>query len=206
MNAREYWDVRFSENSDHHSRQNTQLSRDIIKQILAEPVIEREVRWKQVVEVGCGTGELTLLIKMMLNPVSMIGSDFSEEAIVQARWLYPTAEYAVFDVIKDDLAARFPKCETVVSSNTLEHFKDPHAVIRNLTANGRRLLAIIPYAQPLSDAYEEEGGAGHAYKFSRSSFLPYRVLAWSTFVSEGWQYRSKGQRTPKQMIVLLEAK
>ena len=110
------------------------LDEIVTRKILAD------LRFKSILEIGCGTGKNTLLFAQIGEQVKAL--DFSEEMIVQARRKSSAAnvEFTVADVTQrwpvDDASIDLLSCNLV-----LEHIRDLTIVFseaaRVLTAGGR---------------------------------------------------------------------
>lgn len=207
-----YWNSRYGspDGVTHHSRQNRLISVDFLDVLDRREGIDglsfqmRRLLSGNVIEIGCGTGELAAEIADRYLPRLMFATDFSENAVRQARDLHPGVRFEKFDILNHwpTLLGGF---DVAISSNTLEHFRDPHLVIDRMLTLAPRAILLVPYRQPVTDSYETEGGAGHAVTFTLKTFKPYRVLDHFTFVTHGWQHRAK-RETPRQLAILLARK
>lgn len=205
MTARSYWDTEFAGNPQHHSAQNGVIARDLIRMVDGTGGIQSNIDFRRalmsprIIEIGCGTGEFCGRIAFAFEPDTLLGTDLSEEAVKLARGRYPRLEFEVLDVTKRKPKGKWDLC---IASNVLEHFRDPHAVIRRVFKFAPLLLAVVPLGQQQLDEWECEGGAGHVFSFDHQSFIDYRIVAHFTFQTDGWQSDSSS----KQWAVLLEAK
>ena len=205
MNARDYWAKRYTEPQAirHHATQNAQLSKDLMFAVAKNPVMNQALgKASAVLEIGCGTGDLSSHISRSYAPTTLYATDFSREAVMAATKRHPHLTFWVWDVLKDSFERTF---DIAVSSNTLEHFTDPHLVIGRVLKYAKEFLIVVPYKQPLSDGFDNEGGAGHVSSFSKSSFSRYNVRAAAVFESKGWQHRVKKER-PRQLAILIRTK
>ena len=204
MHAEEYWDGRYSsiEGIRHHSVQNYQISRDFLQRARARWMFNQAFSGKKVIEIGCGTGDFGFALNRTHPLQFYVGTDLSKWAIEIANKRFPSLMWRQMNVLTDTFTEYF---DTAIASNTLEHFKDPHEVIRRMLLLAPTVIVIVPYCQPVTDGYEEEGGAGHAFKFKKSTFYPYDVLDSFMFKTNGWQHSSAGEE-PQQLAVLLNAK
>jgi len=209
--AKTYWASRYghAQGVAHHSRQNDQITTDFFRNLkyLGEQdkgyVIGRTLRRaRRVIEIGCGTGEMSAAVANFRRGV-VLGTDLSPEAVVEAAQRYPQASFQVLDIQNDDLG-HLNGYNLAVCSNVLEHFKNPHPIIDRMLQIADTCLILVPYNQPLSDGYDSEGGAGHVYTFTRSTFTKhYKVLDGFLFKTEGWQHSTNGEN-PRQYAVLVE--
>ncbi len=92
-----------------------------------------DFKGKDVLEVGCGTGETAYAIAMA-GARSVLAIDYSEEAIkgCNARYSHPNLNYLVssYDAIQDDF-------DVVVLQEVIEHLDEPEAAILSLMGKAR---------------------------------------------------------------------
>lgn len=206
MSARDYWEGRYShsEGEAHHAEQNRQISADFLAAVIERQgaifAALREAR--SVIEVGCGTGDFVALLHGEFDFIRPIGLDLSAAAVEVARRSHGDcgAEFFQQDV---SLPSPFEGFDMALCSNTLEHFKLPWKVLNGMLHMAQRAVVLVPYAQPCTDGYDHEGGAGHVFTFTEDSFADYRLLDWFLFQSSGWQHSSAGEK-PRQMAALVE--
>ncbi len=202
-----YWEKRFDEAAIAHSQQNGQISSDFFLKIKKWKSFDDYIKKSNsILEVGCGTGEFcnTLFSQYPNTQKNILGTDISKKAILFASENYSNENlsFQVFDSLNhniEDLGG----FDLIVSSNTLEHFRDPYVVIDNMVENSKVVLILVPYEQPCTDGYDKEGGAGHVFTFTLDSFVKYETLDSFEFETSGWQYSSKGEK-PLQLAVLLK--
>jgi len=141
-----------------------------------------------------------LIHKNFLNIHNILGVDISTKAIEFANNHYrdSTLFYKTFDILKEDIKSFF---DISVSSNTLEHFKNPHYVIDKMLSFSKNAIILVPYMQPCNENYEGEGGAGHVFTFSESTFDKYEIIDYFIFKTNGWTFSSKGE-DPLQLAIL----
>ena len=208
MNAAEpYWNQRFTEGQNHHSQQNREISTDFLAKI--HPDFDTELGMaKRIIEFGCGTGELSRMIHEKYD-VDVLGTDFSPRAITYAQENHRShrLDYRVLDVLTDEIPNSIGAVNygLAICSNVVEHFRDPYVFIDKILDVCPRLILLVPFNQPCTDGYENEGGAGHVFQFTLESFSRYKIISYYTFSSSGWQHSSAGE-TPLQLSILLEAK
>ncbi len=196
-----YWQGRFTNPKGiaHHSRQNRAISRDFFKEAVKHPKFVKALASKRIIEVGSGTGEMCALLHERFKPDVLHGSDFSRDAVNIANKKYPWVLYWVYDVLMDDPMGRYDLC---VSSNVLEHFREPFTVLERMFALAPMVMLLVPYRQDILDGYDGEGGAGHVGSFAKRSFRFYSVMDAFVFKTEGWQHG----RNPQQLAILLRRK
>jgi GT2 family glycosyltransferase/glycosyltransferase involved in cell wall biosynthesis len=94
---------------------------------------------------GCATGEGTVLLQEALE-LPVVGIDFSEVAIAEARVKHPDVKFLQEDWFENAMA---DTCYDVVfSSNTLEHFHDPWTAASRLVRRANAALVfLLPYRE-----------------------------------------------------------
>ena len=92
--------------------------------------------------------------------------------------------------------------DLAVCSNILEHFRQPHIIISKILQMCKCLIILVPYNQPSVDGYDNEGGPGHVFQFTDSSFDQYQMIDSFIFQTNGWQHSSRGE-TPLQIAVAI---
>ena len=198
-----YWDGRYQVGAKHHATQNAQISGDLLLAVHDKPRIHSALqRANRIIEIGCGAGDLTHLIGCLYRRKGklVIGTDLSAVAVLLARRRYPHDFWEQLDILNDSLANYV--FDLAVCSNTLEHFRDPHAAIERMFELAPTQLLVVPLNQPCTDGYEHEGGAGHVFTFTRATFKRYHLVESCLFTTKGWQHSSKGEK-PRQLAVLI---
>lgn len=201
MSAVAYWDRRYSdpEGIKHHSNQNLRIATDFCSYARHNKAFFDALSSEEIVEIGCGTGELAMMIKSVYNTCTYYATDFSPAAVKTAQSRWPSVNYWKFDVLKD---RPFRSFDLAIASNTLEHFTEPHEAIKKMLQLAPKAIIIVPYRQPVTDGYDEEGGPGHVFEFAEESFDDYQVHASFTFETRGWDFSSAGE-VPLQLAVLI---
>lgn len=200
--SRIYWNKQFRERQIPHSEQNDTISEDFIKSdFFKNEVYNLLKNSTSVLELGCGTGEFSKKIYDMFG-IPTIGTDISEEAISFANKNFANNnlkyEYKGFE----DINNNFDFC---ICSNVLEHFKNPFIWMDKFINLSKYFLILVPYNQPTTDGYDNEGGAGHVFCFTEQTFDKYNVLNFYKFKTNGWQHSSCGE-DPMQLAIVLKGK
>jgi SAM-dependent methyltransferase len=112
---------------------------------------------KEILDVGCGLGEMVAFLSAELASVRFTGIDFSPGAIESCRRRLPEHSWAVADVVADDLPRPF---DAVICSELLEHLDEPEtALVRiasSLTPGG-----VIVVTVPNGKVFDTERAVGH---------------------------------------------
>jgi SAM-dependent methyltransferase len=150
-----------------------------------------------ILDFGFGTGHLCHVLSL-LTWGTVEGVEISSYVVDYATKKYGTGrvKFSEKDIIKEN----FGFYSLIVTSNTLEHFKEPMAVINRLLNHCQHLLIIVPYKGDAAADYRGDGGDGHIYSFGIESFTGYNVKELFTFASRGW---TEGDN-PLQLVVLLK--
>ncbi len=99
-----------------------------------------------ICDFGCALGQATQLLATTFHNSEVTGQDISESAIAEAKKLFPRLTFMSDDL----LASSEKKYDIMFSSNTLEHFYNPHEVINQLAHHARQLLILlIPFYDDL---------------------------------------------------------
>lgn len=196
-----YWEMRYTDHDsiEHHSRQNLRIATDFCSHARSRKIFADALSCESIIEIGCGTGELSVMVKAMYSTSVYYATDFCVPVVKVANDRYPAVNFWKYDILKDDPFRRF---DLAISSNTLEHFADPYTVITRMFDLAPTLLFLVPYEQPVTDGYDAEGGAGHVFKFSEKTFSQYTIRDSFTFETRGWNYSSEGE-IPLQLAVLI---
>ena len=85
---------------------------------------------ESVLEVGCGTGQLTGWLAAQVRPGRVVGVDFSPEMLRKARSKGIPATFRLADVCQDDLG--IAEFDLALCFHSFPHFRDQPAALRNL--------------------------------------------------------------------------
>ena len=110
-----------------------------------------------LLDVGCGLGEMTAFLSTELPGARFTGIDFSGGAIESCRRRFPAHRFAVADVVNDELPAPF---DAVICSELLEHLDEPEAALvriaRSLKPGGTIVVTV-----PNGKVFDTERAVGH---------------------------------------------
>jgi 2-polyprenyl-3-methyl-5-hydroxy-6-metoxy-1,4-benzoquinol methylase len=96
-----------------------------------------------ILDWGCAFGEGVVCLARAFAGCSVVGLDYSEQAIEVARSRYPRLEFI------QNSEGSIPRAfDVIVTSNCLEHFADPLAIVSNHLLCCRDLyIALVPYRE-----------------------------------------------------------
>lgn len=146
INSKEYWNSRFltGDWDNNQGREQTTFFYRIAINNLPHFIIN-EINKNQlsICDLGCAEGDGTnILSKFFLNS-TVTGIDFSEEAINRAILQYPNNNFDCKDIknVED-------KYDIVFSSNTLEHFKKPFEMIKEIIKFcNKYFIMLLPFKE-----------------------------------------------------------
>jgi SAM-dependent methyltransferase len=116
-----------------------------------------------VLEVGCGTGQITGWLAQQVTPGSVVALDFSEAMLDEARRKQLNAEFRCADVCRDDLGT---ECfDAILCFHSFPHFRDQLAALRNLAralrSSGRLIVMHLAGSHEINAFHDQVGGAVH---------------------------------------------
>ncbi len=115
---------------------------------------------EDVVEVGCGTGQLTGWLAGQVRPGHVLGIDFSPAMIAKARAKNIPAEFRVADVCQDELGENL--FEVAFCFHSFPHFRDQAAALGNIAAAlkpvGRLLVVHLNSRAEVNRFHDSVGG------------------------------------------------
>ncbi|MGE3477605.1 MAG: trans-aconitate 2-methyltransferase [Rhodospirillaceae bacterium] len=136
-----------------------------------------------ILDIGGGEGSLLQALSAAHPNAKMTGTDLAATAVELARKQMPQAEFAVLDVVKDRLPARF---DLVVCADVVEHIDDDQSALNNMAAmtnaGGHVVVATL---QGRMRNFEKDVGHVRNYipgeleeKMRRAGLVIDRVIAW----------------------------
>lgn len=148
VNSQDYWNDRFDQDWEANLGRNQ--SRFFAKVALDNmpdwfKSVARAENWT-ICDWGCAQGDGTDLLADHLAPATIVGVDFAHAAIEKARADYGRLRFETQDWIADHQVTE--QFDVVFSSNTLEHFSDPFAVLTQLFKRARNCVVLaLPYRE-----------------------------------------------------------
>jgi ubiquinone/menaquinone biosynthesis C-methylase UbiE len=114
-----------------------------------------------LLEVGCGTGQITGWLAEQVAPGKVVAVDFSEAMLQQARRKHVAAEFRCADACHDDLGTQ---CfDVVLCFHSFPHFRDQSAAVTNLAralrASGRLIVMHLAGSHAINTFHDHVGGA-----------------------------------------------
>ncbi len=162
MNSREYWNQRFKSGdwADNEGNKQSLFHYNILLKNLPDWLKkEISVNKMSICDLGCGMGEGVYLLKKYFKDSDVVGVDFSEYAIKEAEKKYSNISFICSDITKFE-----SQYDVVLSSNTLEHFEDPHKVFNKMIQIADKyFILLIPFQE--ENLYKE-----HFYSFNYNFF------------------------------------
>jgi len=116
---------------------------------------------EDLLEVGCGTGQLTQWLADRVRPGRVTAVDFAPAMLEQARAKGIDAEFRLADVCRDDLGrGRF---DVGLCFHSFPHFRDQAAALSSLSAalrpSGRLIVMHLRSSAELNAFHDSVGGA-----------------------------------------------
>jgi len=119
----------------------------------------------ELLEVGCGTGQITGWLAQQVAPGHVVAMDFSAAMLGEARRKHKqlTVEFRCADVCRDDLGTQ---CfDTILCFHSFPHFRDQPAALRNLARAvrpaGRLIVMHLAGSDHINAFHDQVGGAVH---------------------------------------------
>jgi len=104
----------------------------------------KTIQFQTVLDVGCGNGEISKLVKDHYPDIELTGGDLSSAVIEGNRVQYPKSKFRVLDIEKNFLPERF---DLIICSEVIEHLNQQMKAIYHLSQmlnKGGHLLLTCP--------------------------------------------------------------
>ena len=142
INSKEYWDKRFSINDwtlsggELQNRYFYNLLLELIPTNIKDEILSKNM---SICDFGCAEGDGLILFKDNFSASEITGIDISEYALVNARKKYPNINW---------VNSLDKKYQIIISSNTLEHFENPHEILINLFSHAEDyVILLLPFQE-----------------------------------------------------------
>ncbi|MFD1358955.1 methyltransferase domain-containing protein [Fictibacillus halophilus] len=162
VNSKQYWDYRFKNDwNNFDGKQQTKFFANLIINNLPHFIKEILNNGVKVCDIGCAEGQAVEEYSLKYPNCKVVGIDFSNQAIHNAKELYPDNDFFCLDIQNLNF-----KNDILISSNTLEHFLNPYPIIDSLLSNtSKHLILLLPFQENKSNMANE-----HHYRFDFESF------------------------------------
>jgi len=116
---------------------------------------------QDIVEVGCGTGQITGWLVDRVRPGRVTAADFSPRMLEQARSRAVDAEFVLLDICQEEPVAR--RFDVVLCFHSFPHFRDQAGALRQMAVllkqNGELLVVHLSGSTKLNAFHHAIGGA-----------------------------------------------
>ncbi len=144
VNSHDYWNERFRSdwNELGGPRQTEMFARVALRLMPAWLCADIHANARSLLDAGCAEGEATALLHERFGASCRVeGRDFSDEAVTRARGKHGEERFQVGDISRLE-----SNHDVIFSSNTLEHFRDPLALLEHWAAHANHhLVLLIPF-------------------------------------------------------------
>jgi SAM-dependent methyltransferase len=119
---------------------------------------------QDVLEVGCGTGQITAWLAEQVKPGKVAAADFSPAMLTEARKRGVNAEFVLLDICREEPVER--QFNVVLCFHSFPHFRDQAAALRqiarHLKPGGQLLVLHLAGSAQLNAFHHKVGGpVGH---------------------------------------------
>lgn len=162
MNSEKYWENRFKTDwKEVNGGAQTLIHYEALIDYLPDWMEETiKTNNYSICDMGCGMGEGTNELHKHFPNSKVYGMDFSQTAVDDAAQTFPAENLIYF---KGDFLNCDEKFDVIVTSHTLEHFKNPFEIVEKLSPNCKYFIITVPFREkPL---WRE-----HEFSFDYSSF------------------------------------
>lgn len=163
INSKEYWDDRFQKDWEiKNGRQQTEVFYNLLIKNIPNFVKEFIRNNSDTInDVGCALGEGTVLLQKIFKNNSLIGTDFSETAIKNAKKNFKDIQFEVQNVLTSK-----KKYDVIIASNIIEHFPKPFDVLQKVLDNSKQIaIVMIPFQEDKNNMEKE-----HSQSFDFEDF------------------------------------
>jgi 2-polyprenyl-3-methyl-5-hydroxy-6-metoxy-1,4-benzoquinol methylase len=130
-----------------------------------------KLKARDVLDVGCGQGDLLVALSKLNRDVSLTGCDPSLVAIESARLKAPEVEFICADLINEDPRELYGKSfDTVTLVEVIEHLDNPSDLLKKVSQY-MKLNATLIVSVPAGPRSAFEVSIGHRQHFSKQSLM-----------------------------------
>jgi len=138
---------------------------------------------KQIIEVGCGEGEIGNRLSKIFPAAGYRGFDIAEDIVREAKRRYPALNFDVLSIY--DLPKKPMKTDLVIASEVLEHLDDPVGGMNALLAMDFQYLLVSVPREPVWQVLNIARGKylsalgntpGHVNHWSKSGFKTFLTI------------------------------
>lgn len=165
--------------NDYYKVHNTFHSEDAPRKFSELKQLISEEKFEKIVDLGCGGGYVTRLVKKEYKPKEIIAVDVSREAIKHAKSQdkgnthYKVADAFEFESKDTDL---------VIITDLVEHVEEPKKLLKHISKYSKELIVRIPLELTFSNTLFKTLGIkdeyskfrekyGHLHHYTVKSFL-----------------------------------
>ncbi len=160
INSKEYWNKRFAtgdweeKGGNHQTHYFYELLYTLLPKHLKEEFNDSEKQYS-IADIGCAEGDGSKFLAEKFFNAKVSGIDIAEAAVEKANALYPEIDFST------KLNQQY---DIIVSSNVLEHFKDPREHMKELFHHSDNyVIILVPFE-------EQERIEEHFYTFLYKDF------------------------------------
>lgn len=148
INSREYWNNRFKTNdwNDHMGMEQTKYFAQLACRLMPDWFVKDVCRNEYTIcDLGCAEGDSIPILQSTFPTAKIVGEDFSDEAIIRAGKKYEEYFFKVSNMLQPEKEDIYP---VIFSSNTIEHFRNTHQVLKMLEKRtSNYLVLLIPFRE-----------------------------------------------------------
>lgn len=161
INSKSYWNWRYSNNWENFngSSQTRFFAKLILDNIPPSILADISNNAFTCLDFGTAKGQLCDELSKLFSNSKITGYDISEEAIKQAKELYPYIKFQ-----SSPFQSKVDKFDAIFCSNTLEHLLDWENYLQLFTEISQKyIIILIPFE---SEIFDE-----HVVSFDKNSFI-----------------------------------
>lgn len=142
----------------------------------------KKIRFKTVLEVGCGQPYLLTEIKKHFN-CDCTGADISQSLFLANRKEFPRFKFKILDIVNKKLNKKY---DLIIASEVLEHVSDYQKALNNIAKMAKHYILITV---PSSKILPVDRSIGHLHHFQPQEIIkPLKKLGFETEVCLMWGF------------------